>query len=180
MSRFKLPALGGLVAAAAAIIVLVQNPGDDDGWDGTKGGHIAFLVKDAGDTAHRGTEGEQLANGDRIQFEVRDAPKSNMIVVGIDGKGEVTLYAVESIESERPKGLVKPRPLPTSVVLDDSTGAERFFVVYADGDIDSVKSRVESAARSLATSGKSLVDTRVLPLDKAYVQDSVHIVKVSR
>jgi len=176
----------GAVVAAAAIFFVVRAPSDGEdvsgpAWDGLKGGdRIAFFVKE-GTGAHRGHAGEQLPAGARIQFAVHDAPRAIMILVGIDSLGTVTTYAAEpttdSTDNARPKG-DGARVLPVSVVLDDAVGPERFFVVYADGDVASVKKTVEDAARALATDRKDLATSETLPVPKEFVQSSVHIVKV--
>jgi hypothetical protein len=176
MSRFRLGAIGALAVGAAAVFFLVRDPGEYDGIKG--GGRIGFLVKE-GDSAKHGVEGEQLKQGDRIQFIVKDdSHKSAMVLVGVDGKGQVTVYAADAVD--RIKGEEKARPLDVSVVLDDAKGPERFFVVYADGDIDALKREVESAAQKLVEQKADLVETEQLPLDKRHVQSSVHIVKVDR
>ncbi len=178
--------LGAVVAAAAVIIVVTRPPSDGRaGGNGIKGGEasVGFFVRD-GHNAHFGHEGERLGAGDQIQFAVREHAAHNaMVLVGVDGRGEVTVYDAEDVAG-RAKGPApaaddKPRLLPDSVVLDDSTGPERFFVVYGDGDVAAVRARVEKAAQELASSHADLVSTERLPLPDAYVQGSVHIVKVA-
>jgi hypothetical protein len=170
-----------LVAAAAAIFLVVRTP--DAGDDGVrlKGeARVGFLVREA-EGARMGREGEQLRAGDQIQFAVKDtAEHKAMVLVGVDGRGAVTVYAAERIDGERPKGptgeQMKPRVLTDSVVLDDSTGAERFFVVYADTDVEQLRREVEEAARKLQPN--DIATTPALELPRGYTQSSVHIVKV--
>lgn len=170
-----------LVTTTAAVFLLVRTP-DEPAYDGLKGGaRVGFFVKDD-EGARFGKAGEELSAGDRIQFAVRDDDAhSAMILVGIDGRGEVTVYAAEDTAAARAKGDAPahgPRLLPVSVVLDDATGPERFFVVYGDGRVDDVKRAVEEAARDLATRGADLVESERLPVPSSWAQGSVHIVKV--
>jgi hypothetical protein len=187
--RFTVGA-GALVATAAAIFLVVRAPGAEDPevpWDGLKGGaRVGFFVKDE-EGARFGRAGEELAAGDRIQFAVRDDDVMRaMVLVGIDGKGAVTVYAAEDVAEARTKGATGSRPpaaaprlLPVSVVLDDATGPERFFVVYADGDVDEVQRQVERAARDLAGRRPNLLESDRLSLPASFAQSSVHIVKVA-
>lgn len=169
-----------LVATAAAVFLVVRTPNDDGGVRMKGDARVAFLVRES-EGARMGHEGEQLRAGDQIQFAVKDTVEHRaMVLVGVDGRGDVTVYAAERIDGERPKGVVgeqmKPRILTDSVVLDDSTGAERFFVVYANQDVDTLRSEVEHAARQVKAS--DVANTTKLPLPSAYTQSSVHIVKV--
>ena len=180
LRALRLPGtLGALAAAAAVLVVFVRQPDDELAGTRTKGGaRVGFFVKDDGG-AHAGKAGEQLLAGDRIQFAVRDdAEMRAMVLVGVDGKGAVTVYAAESVQG-RVKGEEKTRLLPASVVLDEATGPERFFVVYGADDLEALRAEVEAAAHALAASGSDLSRTERLPLPETRVQSSVHIVKIA-
>lgn len=174
--RFTVGA-SALVATAAAVFFVVRTP-DDPAYDGIKGDErVGFVVRES-DGLRTGHEGEELRAGDQIQFLVRDDAKlASMVLVGVDGRGAVTVYSAESVR-ERAKGVMqaKPRLLTESIVLDDAVGAERFFVVYADTDVDRLRREVEEAARKVKAS--DVARTEKLPLPSDYTQDSVHIVKV--
>lgn len=190
--RFTL-GTSALVATAAAVLFLVRAPERDGGetpttlpYDGQKGGaRVGFFVKDEAG-ARFGKAGEELRAGDRIQFAVRDDDRhGTMVLVGIDGRGDVTVVAAEDTAAARAKGDAAapgqppgPRLLPVSLVLDDATGAERFFVVYGDGSVAEVTRAVEAAARELAAGRPNLVVSERLPLPSSWVQGSVHILKV--
>lgn len=179
LASMRLTMGAGALAAAACAVFLLVRPIDDEDPIRAKGGRVGFLVRES-EGARFGVDGEQLPRGAQIQFAVRDdVDHAAMVVVGVDGRGVVTVYAAERVD-ERVKGPSpeKTRLLPESIVLDDATGAERFFVVYGDGHVDNVRREVEQAARALASSGASLVDTERLPLPSGYTQSSVHIVKV--
>ena len=172
----------GALAAACAVFLLVR-PVDDEDPIRSKGGRVGFMVRE-NEGARFGVDGEQLVSGAQIQFAVRDdSQRAAMVIVGVDGRGIVTVYAAERLneDDERVKGPVaseKTRLLPDSLVLDDATGAERFFVVYGDDDLELLRRAVTDAARTLASSRASLVDSERLPLPARYTQSSVHIVKV--
>lgn len=195
---------GGVVvaAAAAALALAVLVPGNDPDVDGTfpppfetsgetrlKGGgaRIGFFVK--GDEGARwGSDGEELRAGDRIQLAVQDpAGARSMVIVGIDGRGQVSTYVARRLPTGTPKGErdAAPRLLDQSLVLDDAVGAERFFVLYSDEtDVEALERAALDAARELSarvTSGAGdLRSAERLPLSLDDVaQGSVHIVKVA-
>lgn len=166
------------LAATAAAVLFVVTPGDGERIK-SDGAHVGFLVREH-EGARFGVDGEQLRAGDQIQFAVKDdAERGAMVLVGVDGRGAVTVYAAERVDTQRTKGpgeQVKARVLTESVVLDDATGAERFFVVYANGDLDALRREVEDAARKVKPS--DIAKTSKLALPSKYTQSSVHIVKV--
>ncbi|MBN2362035.1 MAG: zf-HC2 domain-containing protein [Deltaproteobacteria bacterium] len=176
------PAALTAAAAATALVALWVVSGPDDGVR-LKGGQatIGFLVKQ-GDQIRRGSDGEPLTAGDRIQFLVRaDARARAMVLVGIDGRGAVTVYGAESL-TEQTKGEPEVRLLPESVILDDAIGPERFFAVFSsDLGPEALHARVQVAAQELARSGVDLSRVEALPLDdEAVTQASISIVKVTR
>ena len=184
LAMLRVPALASAVAAVALVVVVVNRPVDGDDVVGhrTKGGHqpaVGFFVK-SGDGARVGTAGEALQAGDQIQLAVTDADKRALVVVGIDGSGAVSVYATETITTQS-KGHDGPRVLPASLILDDTAGAERFFVVYGD-DLESTERAVRAAAerlgKAVAAHDKDLADVDTLDLDAALPQSSVHILKV--
>lgn len=173
------PLAAGLLAAAALVIFVVPRPGTDSGTR-VKGApaQLSFLVRDK-DSVHPGGHGEQLREGDRIQFLVRPATDSRaMVLVGVDGKGDVTVY--EAIDYRtRPKGDAALAPLPRSIVLDDSVGPERFFAVFSSRtDARELSEIVRQAAHQVAGTGDLVVIDR-LELDVTYPQTSVMIRKVA-
>jgi len=192
---------GGLAAATAAALVLVlavpqggaEHPLSPSDLMQTAGvrmkgaARIGFLVQSEGG-ARWGADGEQLTEGDRIQLVVKDpADRAAMVIVGIDGRGEVSTYAATALVSGTPKGDVpqrsseRSRLLERSLVLDDAVGAERFFVVYGEGELEALRERAVAAAKTLAASGDDLQADARLPLDGGETeQSSVHIVKVPK
>lgn len=176
----------GLGAAAAAAVVLVAVSTPDSPRPGTtsKGGPhtaaVGFFVKDS-DGARVGEAGEVLHPGDQIQLAVTDADRPAMVVVGIDGSGVVSIYAVEATATVA-KGATGPRVLPASLVLDDTVGVERFFVVYGD-DAAATERAVRAAADDIARAVKAgridLATVSALDLSAdRFAQASIHIQKV--
>jgi hypothetical protein len=194
----RLQASLGALATAAVVAIVISGPADvasgpDGGASGpnaggirTKGGDapaLGFVVK-VGDGARVGQAGEALRAGDHIQLTVKDAPRPVMVLVGVDGSGVVSVYATETDAAVRKganAGQGSQRVLPAALVLDETTGAERFFVVYGD-DVGATEAAARTGAAALADDVKrgkaDLVQTTRLPLDKAFAQASVHIVKV--
>jgi hypothetical protein len=186
--RLVAGSIAGIVTAAVAaaiVVTVVQSPShdDDEGPVRSKGGErqpaLSFFVKQ-GDGARVGTPGEALKAGDHIQLAVTDAAPRALVVVGVDSAGVVTLYAAEQTAATE-KGSPGPRPLPAALVLDDTVGAERFFVVYGD-DVTALQSAARRAATTLATDvvagHTDLLRTTRLALDDDVPQASVHILKV--
>jgi hypothetical protein len=145
---------------------------------------LAFVVReDSG--IRRGKNGERLAAGDQIQFVVKGTEKTqSLVVLGIDGRGQVTVYAVEafggqgSIQTKGGAGLT--RPLAHSVILDDAVGTERFFAVFSeDPNVEEIRWRAELAAAKLVENPDALRTTPILALDPPEKQASVFIEKVS-
>ena len=163
--------LGALTSlAAVAILLLWIAPASDLHSTKTrrKGGpdsYLAFLVKEA-DGARRGQDGESLRPGDRIQFLLRMAPgRRSMVLLGIDGRGEVSIYHSEAIR-EHSKGNNRLRPMAHSLILDDTIGTERFYLIFSS-DIDPLRlaKKARAAALKLSQSGADLRKAPLLEMD---------------
>jgi hypothetical protein len=171
--RWLGPILGGLVAAAAGLYIFVQPP------DGVREGAgsvnapdeaarerlktplaLSFDVERGG----QATPGDLAAvyrAGDRIQLRY-SAPKDlNVVVIGLDTRGDVSVYVDEvglGLRVEAGAG----RPLPGSLVLDDAPGAERIVACFAESPLTS--NAVVAAGRRALTAAAG--DPRsVGPLD---------------
>ena len=167
------------LATGAALLMVPARDGVETVRERLKGkpAALGFIVRTpAGVMAGQG--GQHLSAGDQIQFFVR-APRADiaLVVVGVDGRGAVTVYHA-GLPPPAPQGA--PVPLPDSVVLDDALGPERFFAVYGTGKPSALRSAAEEAARSLAAEHADLTVVDTLPLFHATQQDSVLIVKVPK
>jgi hypothetical protein len=107
-----------------------------------------------------------------------------MVLLGVDGKGVVTIYDARDLGGTTDKGgmsagsSAKPRVLEQSVILDDAIGPERFFVLYGKDSPDKLKRQARRAARLLAESQADLTSVEQLDLGSLEVrQSSIHIVK---
>lgn len=174
--------LGGLgVLGAMAALVLWFAP-SQSGLRSKGGGqkNIAFLIKE-GDSVRRGRDGEQLHQGDQIQFLVRAPQRSrSMVLLGLDGQGAVTVYRAELVH-EQSKGETHLQPLNASLILDQALGVERFFLVFSQNeDLTSLEVEARRAAQALREHNSDLRQVTQLELDAAgLIQDSIAIVKVS-
>jgi len=198
-SGARAPALSLAAAACVALLVVGLPSGDlpsgngdslEDGLRLKGGAHIGLFVQDA-TGAHLATDGEELREGDRVQFVVRHAARATArVIVGVDGKGAVTVYDARDLPAvsdaaTTEKGAERARVVEESVILDDATGDERFFVVFAEGKASALAQTVLRAARALVDEKVDLAETTQLPLDTrpieggGFVQSSVHIVKVA-
>jgi hypothetical protein len=202
LKSFRLQ-LGGVALACGAAAALVLMPtssttpgteigngvatggAPDTGTIRLKGqGHIGLFVRDGG-KARLGVDGEELHPGDQIQFVVRDEEQMDaMVLLGVDGKGVVTIYDARDLGGTTDKGgmsagsSAKPRVLEQSVILDDAIGPERFFVLYGKDSPDKLKRQARRAARLLAESQADLTSVEQLDLGSLEVrQSSIHIVK---
>ncbi len=121
---------------------------------------LGFYVLGPGGEPTLGRPGQVLREGDSIQFWFDGGGGSEAVLVGIDGRRQVTRYFPE-------RGGAAPLPpggrlLDSAVLLDDARGAERFFLCAGVGvDVE----RVEAAAREIAASGIDLARVERLRLD---------------
>lgn len=176
---------GGAVAAlavGAAVMLLAPNTSLQDPTlelgNRIKGGGIGFLLKTQ-QGVRAGKAGEELQAGDQIQFYVKGpSQEAELVVVGVDGKGAVTVYHAGPSPTG-PTG--KASPLQDSVVLDDALGPERFFAVYGTGvKAEVLREAAQKAAEKLVAQGADLKTVETLPLELPQaIQSSVWIVKIN-
>ena len=85
------PAFGLAVAAAVALLVIRPTSDGDD--IRLKGGDVSLVVHRAtSGVSERLDDGDTIAPGTRIRFEV-DAPRKGFVaIVGVDGTGKQTVY----------------------------------------------------------------------------------------
>lgn len=157
-------ALGGLAAAAAALIFWVKlrpRPPEllEDGPDGgavTEDGQPYLGVKGSddlgirvyvwqGERAHRVTDGFTVHPGDSLRFvlDVHVAPQ--VLVVSIDGAQQISVYypfggdasapLPEPMSEQEAGHRVDLIELPDSVELDATLGDERLWVILSDAPL---------------------------------------------
>ena len=99
-----------------------------------------------------GRDGQKLQEGDRIQFWYEAPGDGWAVIVGIDGRGEVTKYfPSELIPDGRIRG-GRGHLIASSVILDDAKGVERYFFCYDRGG-RSPEEVVEAARRAAGRQG---------------------------
>jgi hypothetical protein len=85
-----------------------------------------------------------LGAGDVLGFKIEPADHRGVVVLSVDGRGQVTVHWPERGESPEP--LVGPGPvaLPGTVVLDGAPGPEVFLAVF-DRPVAAARAEVERA-----------------------------------
>jgi hypothetical protein len=139
----------GLVSFAAGAVAMIVTvvfmpwPGDEyvpphDGLKGTTGLHAALLRDGA---VSQVEPGETLRAGDEVQFRVDTGGYAHVVVVGIDGRGEVAVY--QPLDGEHSLA-VEPgagRTLEGGFRLDDAPGPEVWIAFFTDEPIGAAGAR---------------------------------------
>lgn len=122
---------GFALAAAAAIAVMVLRPKAHDPDIILKGGDVALIVHRAtSGVSERLDDGDTVAVGDRIRFEV-DAPRKGYVaLVGVDGTGKQTVYYKDVPYTP------ENRLLPDAIQLDATPGDEHFTLLFSTQPFD--------------------------------------------
>ncbi|MBW1872863.1 MAG: hypothetical protein JRJ19_12405 [Deltaproteobacteria bacterium] len=168
---FFSPRLAAVAALGVLIVVLTivvfppeQSTEKDDGYIGIKGTVGLQIVCKRQELVFRLNAGDSLVADDSIQFVVAAPGPGFVMVVSMTEDGGLSLYyPAGSRQARQISG--QEQTLPGSIILDDSRGAERIFVLFstAQFDFEAVK---QAAARGLSKSG-SIGELEKLPLDVA-------------
>ena len=145
----------GLVALLAAVVVgflmmgMPNDPAETDiNYIGAKGAVDALQVAVYNDGALRPYEGQAVGEGDRLGFQVDATGRDGVVVLSIDGNGQVSVFWPENGNAPEPlnaDGVVK---LPGSITLDGAPGPEVFLAVF-----DQTASEAKDYAQRLYQSG---------------------------
>jgi len=124
--RRAIRAAAGVAALAAGVALVVSAPwrGDPDGVQ-TKGRPSLGVFVSHGGELRRGVDGEVVAPGDRLQPVVTMQRAGWIAITAVDGAGMHTVYA-----APQPVAAGRDRPLPFSIVLDDTRGRTAITVVF--------------------------------------------------
>jgi hypothetical protein len=144
-----------MAAAAAAVLLLVRPAGPPDDYVGIKGaGDLGLTVfTQSADGAPRIlADGAQVSASAALRFRVRSASACRLVVVSVDGDGNVSRLDPAGAEgfALSPGG----QDLPGGVQLDGKAGPERVFAACAPAlEPDSAM----DAAREAASGGPAAV-----------------------
>ncbi|MEM6531357.1 MAG: hypothetical protein AAF654_01970 [Myxococcota bacterium] len=117
---------GGLVAAAAAVLVFLT-PSDRDDGTRLKGGTSLRLHRHADGGSEILSSGASARPGDRIRFEVGLPKRGVVTIYGVEAGGETyTARAPEVLEAGT------GQLLKGAVVLDNALGTEILYLVRCD------------------------------------------------
>ncbi len=157
----------GLLAAAAMIVALmlfsIQHlPEDPDTRMKGSGIELGLFVMEGSEA--KITDPSQLRHpGDRIQFHLTAPAGGYLHLLGIDEAGVLSVYFPRpgAAHESYPGGAA--RPVPGSVILDDTLGRERVFVLICAEAMapDELLARV----RSLSGDPQQLLEAQELDLD---------------
>jgi hypothetical protein len=109
-----------------------------------------------------GRPGERLGPGDRIQLWYDGPGAPEFALVGVDGRGAVSLYFSSRDGQGRALAAGRGLPLGSAIELDDAKGVERFFLCA--GPAAAEPGAVERAARSLVEGKADLSAVERLPM----------------
>jgi hypothetical protein len=146
--------VGGLVAIAAALLVVVRVPtGPAEGYTGIKGAPITLSVFTAdGGGVHALHDGAAVPPAAALRFKVK-AKDCSLWLFSVDQAGAVTrLFPAEGGAAAVPPA---GGELPGGVVLDGVAGPERVYAVCSDQPLPWAD--VERAARQAAGGGAERV-----------------------
>ncbi len=145
-----------ILALAAALLLWFRARSPREEEDGTRlkgAGRLSFFVARDGE-GHRGSSGEVLRSGDRVQFVVALVEARYVAVLSRDGRGRASIFFPEARAAERVESGPSVR-LGTSTILDDAPGREDVFGLFcrAPQDLESVRAALESSGRLISPSG---------------------------
>lgn len=136
LPRLLLPLVGGLVGAAAAVVLVLAWPTAPEGVGGDPGGaggglrikggfSLGAFVK-RGAAVSPARSGEVFHPGDELRFSYTTQRGGHLALVGVDAAGVVTLYhpAGPQADCSAPAAPGVKTALPGSTVLDATLGAE--------------------------------------------------------
>ena len=154
-----------LAAAAAVCVVAVggylyQDVQREHAYTGIKGGlGLKVFVSRAG-AVRQLNDGETLAQGDALRFAPAVPADGYLMVVSVEETGKLNVYYPAGGDAAM-KVAAGSEPLPGSVVLDGSAGAERVFVLYSPDPFALPQVR-DAAGRA---KGQGVAAMTRLPLD---------------
>jgi hypothetical protein len=151
--RQVLPVTAAVAAATVALLTLLPPPGQPltrerhvtpmltSGAKGS-GGIEFYLLRN--DEVHPGSEEELHWAGDRVQFSYRTEGESSLVLLSLDGRGELNLYYPAS--GDQPVAVVpgERRMLEGSIILDDAPEFELILAYFGHASVELVRDEVRA------------------------------------
>ena len=135
--RIRWAAVGTLLAAAAALVLMVKPSGqtpppvDGPGLDGlrTKGSTFEMEVVRKG--ARPLAAGAVIHPGDRVGFRVMNRTPGYILIINLDASGAIfPAYPPGSTEAAHHKATEELRPLEAAISFDDALGTEQVIGLF--------------------------------------------------
>ncbi|MSQ04001.1 MAG: hypothetical protein EXR71_19290 [Myxococcales bacterium] len=163
------PWIGGAMALAAALLLIVKPP-PRDGVRVKGDTALGFAVLRDGQS-FEGDADTEVRAGDRLRFSYRAGVHDSLVLVGVDGTGTVQTYWPE--EGSTPFAIIpgEGQLLDGSIQLDDAPGPEVFVASFSGAEVDAVRAEVgavydESGVEGLVALDEARADIAILVLDK--------------
>jgi hypothetical protein len=136
-----------IATAAAVVVVLLARAGPRDSYLGVKGPLLSLVLfaQEPGG-ARALSDGEVVAPGAGLRFEVRAVRSCALFIVSADAEGKVSRIFPAAGADGIPIDPGALKVLPGGALLDGKPGPERFFAVCGCGDDPLRYDRVERAA----------------------------------
>jgi hypothetical protein len=157
-------ALAPLAASIILLILAISLLPSNESGERTKGKEIElgfYLLQ--GDTPRVASENERLHPKDRIQFRLTAPAGGYVHIVGIDEAGMVSVYFPRPGDAPEAFPGGAGRPVPGSVILDDTLGRERVFVLICDRPMG--RARLDRQLKKFRDGPRALLDAEELPID---------------
>jgi hypothetical protein len=148
--RRFLPLTAMAAAAALAVVIVLPDPNARErhvvppGAERAKGlGSLGFYVL-RDEQVHPGSEDEVHWAGDRIQFSYRTVGWESLVVLSLDGRGELNLYY--PAEGDAPVDVIpgERRMLDGSIILDDAPDFELILAYFGHDSVATVVDEVHA------------------------------------
>jgi len=169
----------GAVAAATVAIVVLLPPVDrpttreqhvtPHTTAGAKGsGAIDFyLLRD--DQVHPGSEDEIHWAGDRVQFSYRTQGESTLVLLSVDGRGELNLYYPDVGDDPVPVVPGERHMLDGSIILDDAPDFELILAYFGHSSVAEVNDEVRAILDEEGREGLLLLAEDYMDVDSIFL-----------
>lgn len=172
------PTVAGMVAAAAALVLVLRPVGDDEIPVRLKGAPSFSVYVKRGEVVFEGDRGGTYLPGDRLQFSYSAHEPQYVAVLDIESTGRVTVFVPSSGASPVRVSKGREKMLPGSIELDDSLGQEQLLAVFCPSAFD-----LEAVMKKLASTNaaeRAPRDSSELGLDPTCTISSFSINKARR